>query len=97
MADPESTARAHGAVAANGRLSKRDSEEIVAEIERTRQNLARTIDTLTDRVSPANNIRRLRERVTVQMARPEVGVAAAAVVIVVTGVVIYRVVARRRA
>ena len=30
------------------------------EIERTRENLAQTIDALADRVSPANNVRRVR-------------------------------------
>lgn len=32
----------------------RDPDELVKEIELTRENLARTIDTLTQRVSPAN-------------------------------------------
>ena len=80
----------------NGRVAKRDSDEIVAEIERTRQNLARTIDTLADRVSPASNVRRLRERAAEQAARPEVQLAAAAVVLAVTGIVILRVWGRRR-
>ncbi len=101
MADQDSPARPSGKVAVNGRVTngrvaKRDSDDIVAEIERTRQNLARTIDTLADRVSPASNIRRLRSRAADQLARPEVQLAAAAVALAAAGVVIWRVWGRRR-
>ena len=85
-----------GTATANGRAGKRDSEDIVAEIERTRQNLARTIDTLADRVSPTGNVRRLRERANRELSKPEVQLATAAVVLAVTGIVIYRVWGRRR-
>ena len=81
----------------NGKVAKRDSDEIVAEIERTRQNLARTIDTLADRVSPSSNMRRLREQAAEQMAKPEVQLAALAVGLAVTGIVILRIWGRRRA
>jgi len=37
-------------------------DTLVREIERTRENLARTIDAIADRVSPANNARRILER-----------------------------------
>ena len=75
MADQESrgqsaTVAVRNGATANGRVAKRDSDEIVAEIEQTRQNLARTIDTLADRVSPSSNIRRLREQVAEQAAKP---------------------------
>ncbi len=108
MADPDSRAQLRaasaangkvaltGSVVANGRESKRDSDEIVAEIERTRQSLARTIDTLADRVSPSSNVRRLRERATEELRKPEVQLATAAVALAVTAVVIYRVSGRRR-
>jgi hypothetical protein len=108
MADPDSHAQLRASSAANGkvaltgtvtsdgRVARRDSEDIVAEIERTRQNLARTIDTLADRVSPASNARRLRERATTELRRPEVQLTAAAVALVVTGIVIYRIWGRRR-
>ena len=86
-----------GTVAANGKVAKRDSEDIVAEIERTRQNLARTIDTLADRVSPASNARRLRERATTELRKPEVQLATGAVVLVIAGFVIYRAWGRRKA
>ena len=105
MADPDSQAQLRaartsngaltGKVTANGRVAKRDSEEIVAEIERTRQNLARTVDTLADRVSPASNARRLRERATADLRRPEVQLAAAAVVLAATGIIVYRLWRRR--
>lgn len=113
MADPDSQVQRRGAsangspaggggaltgtVTSNGRGSKRDSEEIVAEIERTRQSLARTIDSLADRVSPASNVRRLRERATQELAKPEVQLAVAAVVLAATGIMIYRLWGRRRA
>ena len=105
MADQEDQAQSrravavsNGAVAAagNGKVAKRDSDEIVAEIERTRQNLARTIDSLADRVSPANNVRRLRERTAEEMSRPEVQLAIAAVVLAATGIAVYRIWGRRR-
>ena len=107
MADPDSHARLRassaangkaltGTVTTNGRVARRDSEDIVAEIERTRENLARTIDTLADRVSPASNARRLRERANEELRRPEVQLAAAAVVFAATGIVILRIWARRR-
>src|SRR5262249_33594885 len=70
--------------------------EIVAEIERTRQNLARTIDSLADRVSPASNVRRLRERAASEFSRPEVQVAVLAAALAATGFAVYRIWARRR-
>ena|SRR5579859_4965702 len=108
MADPDSQAQLRpasttngkaaltGTVSSNGRVAKRDSEDIVAEIERTRQNLARTIDTLADRVSPASNVRRVRERATEELRKPEVQLATAAVALAVTGIIIYRIWGRRR-
>jgi hypothetical protein len=69
---------------ANGEVALRDPDALVKEIERTRENLARTIDTLTQRVSPANVARRAMSRALDQASRPEVqlvaGAAAAAVV-----------------
>ena len=98
MADRDSPALRRGStVAGNGRVARRDSDAIVAEIERTRQNLARTIDSLADRVSPAGNMRRLRERAAEQVTRPEVQLAALAAVLAVTGYVAYRIWGRRRA
>ena len=39
---------------ANGTVAVRDPDALVTEIERTRESLARTVDQLADRVSPAN-------------------------------------------
>ena len=102
MADQDSRGQQRGAVAvggkaaANGRVAKRDSDEIVAEIERTRQSLARTIDSLADRVSPASNVRRLRERAAHEFSRPEVQLATVAAALAATGFAVYRIWGRRR-
>lgn len=73
-----------------------DSDEIVARIERTRENLAQTIDTLADRVSPAGNARRLRELAMEQTRRPEVRIAAAAAGFAVAGLLVWRFWGRRK-
>ena len=39
---------------ANGTVAISDPDALVKEIERTRKSLARTVDELADRVSPAN-------------------------------------------
>ncbi len=65
---------------ANGEVALRDQDALVKEIERTREDLARTIDTLTQRVSPANVARRAMSRALDQAARPEVQLAAGAAV-----------------
>jgi len=69
---------------ANGEVALRDPDDLVKDIERTRENLARTIDTLTERVSPANVAKRALSRVRDQASRPEVQIGAAAVLTVVT-------------
>jgi hypothetical protein len=67
---------AHG----NGEVAVRDPDALVKEIERTRESLARTIDALTDRVSPANVARRAFSRVREQVSRPEVQIAGGVVI-----------------
>jgi hypothetical protein len=96
MADPDSAVEVQGTVAPRGTAGKRDPDMIVADIEQTRENLARTIDALTERVSPANNVRRLKERAAQQVARPDVQLVAAAVGLAVVGFAIYRIWGRRR-
>ncbi|HEY1621228.1 MAG TPA: DUF3618 domain-containing protein [Streptosporangiaceae bacterium] len=96
MADPDGAVEVHGAVAVQGTVAKRDPDQIVAEIERTRENLARTIDTLADKVSPANNVRMLKERVAEQVSRPDVQLAVAAAGLALVGFTIYRIWGRRR-
>ena len=73
-----------------------DEDTLVAGIDRTRTELARTIDAISDRVSPKRNVQRaadrLRERVG-QIDPVIVGAAAAAVAIGVTVLIALR---RRR-
>jgi Protein of unknown function (DUF3618) len=95
MAEPDRAVEVQG-VPVRGAVARQDSDSIVEEIERTRENLAQTIDTLADRVSPANNVRRVRERLAEQAARPEIQLAAVAVGLAVMGITIYRVWGRRR-
>lgn len=95
MADPGSAVEVQGTVAMGGTVTS-DPDALVARIERTRENLAQTIDTLAERVSPAANVRRLRERALEQASRPEVRLAAGAVGLAVIGIAILRIWGRRR-
>lgn len=96
MAETDSGIEVRGAVATRAAVNGSDPDAIVAQIERTRENLAQTIDTLADRVSPAGNVRRLRERALEQTGRPEVRMAAAAVGLAVVGLAVLRIWGRRR-
>ena len=96
MADPDSAVEVQGTVATRAAVNGSDPDAIVAQIERTRENLAQTIDTLAERVSPASNARRLRERALEQAERPEVRLAAAAVGLAIMGIVILKVWGRRK-
>jgi hypothetical protein len=70
-----------------------NQNELVADIDRTRSDLARTIDAISDRVSPKKNVQRVvdqvRERVS-QIDPIVAGVAAGAVVIGVTVLILMR-------
>jgi hypothetical protein len=92
MAEPGEAVEIRGAVA----VAKGDPDVLLAQIERTREDLARTIDALAERVSPAGNVRRLRAQVAEQAARPEVQLGAAAVGAAVVGLAILRMWARHR-
>lgn len=96
MADPGSAVEVHGTVTARGAVNGNNPDAIVAQIERTRESLAQTIDTLAERVSPASNIRKLRERVLEEVARPEVRLAAAAVGLALVSVTILKIWGKRR-
>jgi hypothetical protein len=96
MAEPGGDVAVRGAVAVNGAVAKGDPDLLLAQIERTREDLARTIDSLAGRVSPANNVRLLKEKVAAQVARPEVKMGAAAVGVAVVGLTILRIWARHR-
>ena len=70
-----------------------DQDALVADIDRTRTELARTIDAISDRVSPKKNAQRvtdqLRERAS-QINPVMAGAAAAAVVIGLTALLLLR-------
>ena len=74
-----------------------NQEELVADIDRTRTQLARTIDAISDRVSPKKNVHRTLEQVRQRANQVDplmAGAAAAAVLVSVT--VIFLVRRRRR-
>jgi hypothetical protein len=96
MADPDGAVEVRGTVAVGATAAGNDPDALVAEIERTRENLAQTIDTLMERVSPANVAHKFRERLREQAARPEVRLAAVAVGLAVTSVLVLRIWGRRR-
>ena len=79
---------------ANGEVALQDSDALVKEIERTRANLAQTIDTLAERVSPASVTKRAVERVREQVSKPPVQIGAAALTVVTLALVVWRL--RRR-
>jgi hypothetical protein len=73
-----------------------DQDALVADIDRTRAELARTIDAIADRVSPTKNVSRVMEEVRARAAQVDpllVGAAAAALVVGVTALFLFR---RRR-
>jgi hypothetical protein len=65
---------------------------LVSEIERTRANLARTIDEIADRVSPANVARRATDQVKGRLSQvdPLIGGAVALAAVSVTCYLIWR-------
>ena len=93
VAVPDTVAR--GTIA-KGDTAKNDPDALVAQIEHTRDDLARTIDALADRVSPASQVRLLREKITQQLAKPEVQAGAAVAGAVVVGALVLRMWLRQR-
>lgn len=80
-----------------------DPDTLVSEIEQTRDNLARTIDAIAARVSPANNVRLARERVREQVGKLreqashiDVRYAAVAGAVLVAGATVFVLLRRRR-
>ena len=77
-----------------------DQDTLVADIDRTRGELARTIDAISDRVSPRKNVDRAMEQVRQRASRIDqrasqidpviAGAAAAALVIGVTTLFLWR-------
>jgi hypothetical protein len=95
MADPGGAVEVHGAVAVTGTVAARDPDTLLAQIEHTRADLARTIDELADRVSPASNIRMLKDRAGKELARPQVKVGIAVAGVAIVGLVALRLLSRR--
>jgi len=73
-------------------LEKQAPEELVSEIDRTRAELARTIDEITDRVSPAKVARRTTDRVRDRISQvdPLIGGAIALAAVSVACYLIWR-------
>ena len=70
-----------------------DQNALVADIDRTRAELARTIDAIADRVSPQKNLSRALDQVRLRASRVDpliVGAAAGAVLVSVTVVFVVR-------
>jgi Protein of unknown function (DUF3618) len=70
-----------------------DQETLVADIDRTRSQLALTIDAITDRVSPKKNFERAMEQVRQRAAQIDpivAGAAVAAVAVGVTALILWR-------
>jgi Protein of unknown function (DUF3618) len=73
-----------------------DQDALVADIDRTRMELARTIDAIADRVSPKKNVSRVMDQVRQRAGQIDplvAGAAAAVVVVSVTALFLFR---RRR-
>jgi hypothetical protein len=71
---------------ADSKVEVRAPNEVISEIERTRENLAQTIDALTERVSPGSIARRTLAKAREQVSRPEVQLIGGAAVLVTVAV-----------
>ena len=70
-----------------------NQDELVADIDRTRTELARTIDAISDRVSPKKNARRVLDQVRQRASQIDplvAGAAAAAVLVTGTALFLWR-------
>jgi hypothetical protein len=73
-----------------------DQDALVADIEQTRVQLARTIDAIADRVSPQKNLSRALEQVRQRISRVDPLIAGAAAGAVLVSVTVVFLVRRRR-
>jgi hypothetical protein len=71
-------------------------DALVADIDRTRTELARTIDAIADRVSPKKNVHRVMDQVRQRASQIDPLMAGAAAAAVVVGVTALFLVRRRR-
>jgi anti-sigma factor RsiW len=74
-----------------------DQDALVADIDRTRAELARTIDAISDRVSPKRNVERATEQLRQRASQIDpVMAGAAAAAVVVVGVTVLLLLRRRK-
>lgn len=73
-----------------------DQDALVADIDRTRAELARTIDAISDRVSPKKNAHRAMEQIRQRASQIDPVVAGAAAAAVVVGLAALFLLRRRK-
>jgi uncharacterized protein DUF3618 len=73
-----------------------NQDELVADIDRTRTELARTIDAIADRVSPKKNVHRAMAEVRQRASQIDPLMAGAAAAAVLVGVSVLFLVRRRK-
>ena len=73
-----------------------DQDALVADIDRTRSDLARTIDAIADRVSPKKNVNRALEQVRQRASQIDPLMAGGGAAVVVVGVVGFILLRRRK-
>jgi hypothetical protein len=73
-----------------------DQDALVADIDRTRAELARTIDAISERVSPKKNVSRALDQVRQRASQVDPLIAGAAAAAVLVSVTVIFLVRRRR-
>ena len=73
-----------------------NQDELVADIDRTRAELARTIDAIADRVSPKKNVNRALEQIRQRASQVDPLIAGAATAAVLVSVTVIFLVRRRK-
>ena len=73
-----------------------DQDALVADIDRTRAELARTIDAISDRVSPKKNVQRVADQVRERASQINPVMAGATAAAVVIGVTVLLLLRRRK-
>jgi hypothetical protein len=73
-----------------------DQDALVADIDRTRTELARTIDAISDRVSPKKNMNRTMEQIRQRASHVDPLMAGAAAAALLVGVSVIFLVRRRK-
>jgi hypothetical protein len=73
-----------------------NQDALVADIDRTRAELARTIDAISDRVSPKKNVDRAVHQIRQRVSQIDPIMAGAAAAVVVVGLTAFVLLRRRR-